>query len=129
VLAVSGTIDGTADVDWELTFDIPNVLPSGTPTFKLRSQANSTSQVVRVEISWVAVARTTAYGTTKTSEGEQNITLSGTANTPVETSITLDATTVPAAGQRLEVNIRFHGTDAAWTANVKSLYKLSLGYV
>ena len=118
-LAVAGaTIDGVSDVIWRLTFAIPEVLPSGTPKLDLLAEANSTSQVIRVEFLWVAQAKTVILSTAKVSEGEQNITLSGTANTPVSTKITLDATTVPAASQILLADLKFHGTDAAWTANV-----------
>jgi hypothetical protein len=89
--------------------------PTATLKLALYSIANATTGVAKVNPSWAAGAIGTNFDTVSLSaEGVNTITWAAGNNDDVlETKITLDATTLPTAGQLLFLQIRFE--TASWT--------------
>jgi hypothetical protein len=113
-----------------LRFLIPEVLPSGTLTLLLISLANATSGAAKVNPSWVAVDRAGGLPDTATlvAEGTTTVTWAAGENDKYKaTSITLDAATLPTAGQVVVMNLTFE--TSGYTLAVASTWQAFLIYV
>ncbi len=96
--------------------------PVSTLKLALYSVANATTGVAKVNPSWAAGAVGTNFDTVSlTAEGTTTVTwAAGNDYDVLETKITLDATTLPTAGQLLFMQIRFE--TASWTLAQKSYW-------
>lgn len=117
-LGCAAAADISADRTYTLLFQMPEVLPSGTPKLRISSFANASSGNIVVNPTWRAAA-TSGFDPDVAGTAEGNTTITFTAvDDWVETKITLDATTVPAAGQTLQVDLIF--VDASITVAAPS---------
>lgn len=98
------------------------IAPTATLKLALYSVANATTGVAKVNPSWAAGAVGTNFDTVSlTAEGTTTVTwAAGNDYDVLETKITLDATTLPTAGQLLFMQIRFE--TASWTLAQKSYW-------
>jgi hypothetical protein len=119
-----------ADAVVHLRFLIPEVLPSGTLTLLLIPLANATSGAAKGNPSWAAVNRSLGPPDTATlyAEGTTTVTWAAGENDEYKaTTITLDATTLPTAGQVVVMSLTFE--TSGWTLAVASTWQAFLIYV
>jgi hypothetical protein len=85
-----------ADTTWELQFQMPPTLPTGTGKLMLRAIANAAAGDARVNPKWVSVANgEDPSSATPVAEGVQTISwAAGDADDYKETKVTLDADTL-----------------------------------
>lgn len=119
-LGCAAAADISADRTYTLIFQMPEVLPSGTPKLRIRSFANASSGNIVVNPTWRA-ADPSGFDpdVAGTAEGNQTITFTA-VDEWVETKVELNATTVPAAGQTLQVDLIF--VDASITVTAISVH-------
>lgn len=113
-LGVMASLD--ADATYDLLFQMPPSIPSGTPKLILLALANATANSAKVNPKWSAVSRSGGNPDTAslTAEGTSTVTwASGDNDDFKETKITLDATTAPAAEQVLVMELVFE--TSSWT--------------
>lgn len=105
-----------ADSTWELRFAMPMSIPSGTLKLELLALANATSGNAKVNPKWVAISAAGGNPDTasRVAEGTTTITWGAGDNDDYkQTKITLDATTLPAAGEILVMDLVFE--TSSWT--------------
>lgn len=112
-----------ADATWDLQFQMPPSIPTGTPKLVLLALANSTANVAKVNPKWVGVSRSGGNPDTASlsAEGVSTVTWAAGDNDDFkETKITLDATTAPAADQVVVMELVFE--TSSWTLAVVSTW-------
>lgn len=104
-----------ANAIWHLYWQMPESLPTGTLTLRLHLIANATTGTARIDPNWLRIIPgTDRMGATLTSEGVVSVTWSTGDDYKIkEYDYTLDATTVPSAGDILEMDLEFE--TASWT--------------
>jgi hypothetical protein len=114
-----------ADATWELRFQMPPVLPTGTCKLRLLALANATSNSAKVNPKWVSVAiEESPSGATPVAEGTQTLTwASGDNDQYKELKVTLDADT-PVANEEIVMNLVFE--TSSWTLAVVSTWIASV---
>lgn len=121
-LAASISVDRT----WQLRFDLPPTLPTGTLKLQILSLSSATSGTVVVEPSWFAATPDTDTPDDETLTGEGDTTITWGAGDDDElklTKITLDASTAPVAGDTLVLHLKFDSTS---TLAVVSTHRVSI---
>lgn len=116
-----------ADATWELIFELPPALPSGTPHLRLLALANATSGEAKVNPKHKSVSveeSADLAGADYAAEGTQTITWSiGDADQWKEVKVPLDADTF-AAGELLMLLMVFETTN--WTLAAVSTWLASI---
>lgn len=114
-----------ANATWQLLFEMPQVLPTGTAKLRLLAVAASTANAAKVNPTWGMCAVEESYDTiTLTAEGTQTITWStGDTDQFKELIVTLDADTV-VADEILVMGLVFETT--SWTLAVVSTWLASI---
>ncbi len=129
-----------ADSIWRLRFDMPPVLPSGTPKLRLVALSNATSGTARVNPKWVSVAMgVSPSGATLVAEGVTPDSTAGQAGSGdtitwgagdndqyVEAKWILNAATAPAANETIVMDLTFE--TASWTLAQVSTWKPMVGW-
>lgn len=116
----------STDRTWELRFDLPPTLPSGTLKLQILSLADATSGTVVVEPQWFAATPDVDTPDDETLTGEGDTTITWAAGDDDElklTKINLDAATAPVAGDTLIVHVKFDSTS---TLAVVSTHRISI---
>jgi hypothetical protein len=114
-----------ADSTWELRFEMPQVLPSGTAKLRLRALADAVTGAAKVNPKWASVAMgEDASSATLNAEGTGTITWSTNDDDEYqELIITLDADTV-VADEIIAMNLVFE--TSSWTLAVVSTWFASI---
>lgn len=113
-----------ADATVRLAFQMPPSFPSGTGKLVLKSRANATTGVAKVNPKWVSIAPEEDPGTAVNAEGVQTVTWAGgDADVDKETKVTLDADTLVVA-ERVYMDLVFE--TASWTLAAESLWVPSI---
>ena len=104
-----------ADATWKLRWKMPPVIPTGTLKLDLGMIVNATTGNAKVNPKWAAAAPSGVDidALSLTAEGVSTIAAPATANQNVQTKFTLDAATLPTAGQILVMDLVFE--TASWT--------------
>ena len=110
-----------ADATWNLVFQMPPTLPTGTAKLLLQAIANATSGVAKPNPKWVSVAaEENPFTASRNAEGVGTITwAAGDANVFKELKIDLDADTI-VAGEHVVLDLVME--TASWTLAVVSLW-------
>jgi len=110
-----------ADSIWRLRFQLPPLLPTGTPKLLLKALAAATSGNAQVNPKWASVAaEEDASSATLNAEGTTQVTwASGDSDVYKETKIDLDADTL-VAGEVVVMDLTFETT--SWTLAVVSTW-------
>jgi hypothetical protein len=117
----------SADTTWALMFQMPAVIPSGTPKLLLNCFANASSGTAKINPAWVAIsAGTDPFNATLSSEGVTPDSVSGatgsgdtvtwgSGNTDqlIQVKWNLNATTAPTANQIVNMALNFQSS--GWT--------------
>ncbi len=114
-----------ANSTWQLLFEMPQTLPSGTCKLRLLALAAATSNSAKVNPTWGSCAQGEVPDTTTlTAEGTQTLTwASGDSDKFKELKVTLDADT-PVANEIVVMNLVFETT--SWTLAVVSTWLASI---
>lgn len=123
-----GVADATtiiADSTWELTFQMPPALPTGTAKLRVWSVANAVTGVLKINPKWASVAPEEDYSSASlNAEGTGTITwASGDADVIKETLITLDADTIVVSEL---IVMDFVIEDTSTTLAVNSTHQISI---
>lgn len=105
-----------ADATWDLRFQMPPSLPTGTLKLVLIAIADATSGNAKVNPKWAAISRAGGNPDTVSLTAETVSTITWAAGDDddyKETEITLDAATAPTADQVLVMDLVFE--TASWT--------------
>ena len=110
---------------WQLVYEMPPTLPTGTGKLRLRAQAAATSGVAKVNPTWGSVAVEESPGVVSlTAEGTSTVTwASGDSDVYKELKVTLDADTL-VASEFVVMNLVFETT--SWTLAVISTWQASI---
>ncbi|MHA2113673.1 MAG: hypothetical protein ACW98W_19610 [Candidatus Hodarchaeales archaeon] len=113
------------DVKWELRFEMPPALPTGTAKLRLFALANATSGVAKVNPKWGIIDIEEApSGVAGTAEGTQTVTWDGgDVNAYKEAKVVLDAATIVASGI-VVMDLVFE--QSGWTLSQVSTWKSSI---
>lgn len=119
-----------ADVDVQLDFTIPTVLPSGQCKLVLEGMANAASGIATINPQWKSWApeedQDVAKSTYPTAEGEETITwASGDEDVTKQNKIDLDADTV-VAGETIHMYAQLIQASSKWTVAARSTWKMYL---
>lgn len=116
--------DGT----WELRFETPQVLPTGTPRLRLLALAHAEAGEAKVNPAWVSVAPEESPDTAiLNAEGTQTLSWGvGDNDQYKELQVVLDADTV-IAGELIVMHLNFETT--GWTLAVVSTWQASIIWV
>lgn len=112
-----------ADATYDLRFQMPPSLPTGTLKLVLISMADATSGNAKVNPKWAAISRSGGNpdSVSLTAEGTSTVSWSaGDDDDYKETKITLDAATAPTADQVLVMDLVFE--TSSWTLAVVSTW-------
>lgn len=114
-----------ADAILELNFEMPQVLPSGTPKLRCLAIADATSGDSKINPAWASLAVGEDYDTISlTAEGvDTNTWAAGDDEELIERIITLDADTI-VADEIVVMQITF--TTASWTLAQISTWNFSI---
>jgi len=114
-----------ANATWQLEFQMPPTLPTGTGKLRLLAQATATSGAAKVNPTWGSVAVEESPGVVSlTAEGTGTITwASGDSDVYKELKIDLDADTL-VAGEMVIMDLIFE--TASWTLAVISTWRATI---
>lgn len=106
---------GGVDVTWELRFQMPPALPTGTATLRLRALAAAVAGSMLVDPQWASVAvDEDPSATALNAEGDETITWgAGDDDVYKEALITLDADII-VVNEEVVMNLVFKGSDGAY---------------
>lgn len=106
---------GGVDVTWELRFQMPPALPTGTATLRLRVLAAAVAGAMLVDPQWASVAvDDDPSATVLNAEGNTTISWgAGDDDVYKEALITLDADTI-VADEEVVMNLVFKGSDGSY---------------
>lgn len=123
MMGVMASVDG--DCVWRLAFEIPPSLPSGTAKLRLVARANAAAGNAKPNVKWLNVAAEEDPGGTVQAEGVGTVTwASGDEMVLKELKVTLDADGVPAAGERVYMDLTFE--TSSWTLAAQSGWQASI---
>ncbi len=126
-LGVGDDTEVAGDAIWRLRFLVPPSLPTGTPKLHCIAVANATSGVSRTLVKWTSGAAETALAAVTAEDASDELTwAAGDDDQFKEFKRTLDATTVPAAGDVVHVDLTFEGGHANWTLAQISVWLATL---
>jgi hypothetical protein len=113
------------DIQWELRFELPYVLPEGTAKLRVIGMANAASGSAKFNPKWgFFTVGQAPSGVAGTAEGTQTVTWAGNEiNAYKETKVTLDADTIAASGF-IVLDLVFE--QSGWTLSTVSTWKTSI---
>ena len=111
-MGVEASLD--TDANWELRFQMPPTLPTGTGKLVLRGTANASTGNAVINPAWVSVAdNEDPSAATLIAEGNQTITFVA-VDDYIAVKVTLDADTL-VGGESVVMQLRMIATGAVWT--------------
>jgi hypothetical protein len=124
-MQVMASLNG--DSEWDVEFEMPPSLPTGTAKLRLRAQANANTGAAKINPLWASFDPGTNENPdtiTLTAETTSTITWStGNEDDDMEVKITLDADTI-VAGECIKMHIRFE--TSSWTLAQVSTWVASI---
>jgi hypothetical protein len=118
----------TSTPSWFMYFQVPETLPSGTPTLRTMSRTSATTGNHSYKLLWnTAAASGHSPDATVNDEGTETFAVDGTADDAVSRDTTMNVVTVPAAGEIVTLELQMIGT--TYTIAAVSFYQVSIVWV